>query len=122
MFCYHSINLYIYVYYDNNVCMMSCVCACYMTDRGMCKRGGGGGGLTAMQRRQEKECILYVWRGEQYAEMRGGWKQNRTALTTEPKDKEKIEPADRRDCLGAWSCYMKGDRKITVSVWQPKAL
>lgn len=26
----------------------------------------------------------------------GGWKQNRTALTTEPKDKEKIGLADRK--------------------------
>lgn len=52
----------------------------------------------------------------------GCWKQNRTALTTEPKDKEKIGLADRKGCLGAWSCYMKGDRKRTASVWQPKAL
>lgn len=41
----------------------------------------------------------------------GGWKQNRTALTTEPKDKEKIGLADRKACLGAWSCYMKGNGK-----------
>lgn len=70
-----------------------------------------------------RECI-YVWRREQYAKMwgGGGWKQNRTALTTEPKDKEKIGLADRKGCLGAWSCYMKGDRKRTASVWQPKAL
>lgn len=54
---------------------------------------------------------VYVWGGEQDAEMRGGWKQNRTALTTEPKDKEKIGLADRKGCLGVWSCYMKGDRK-----------
>lgn len=46
--------------------------------------------------------------------MRGGWKQNRTALTTEPKDKEKTGLADRKACLGAWSCYVKGNRKRTA--------
>lgn len=50
-------------------------------------------------------------REQRYSEMKGGWKQNRTALTTEPKDKEEIGLADRKGCLGAWSCYMKGDRK-----------
>lgn len=42
--------------------------------------------------------------------MRGGWKQNRTALTTEPKDKEKIGLADRKACSGG-GCYVKGNGK-----------
>lgn len=61
--------------------------------------GGGGGGGYQPCRRQVRECVC-VGKGEQYAEMRGGWKQNRTALTTEPKDKEKIGLADRKRLLG----------------------
>lgn len=68
-----------------------------------------------------RECTC-VEKGAICRDNGGGWKQNRTALTTEPKDKEKIGLADRKGCLGAWSCYMKGDRKRTASVWQPKAL
>jgi len=81
---------------------------------------GGGGGVHRPCRRKVRECLC-VGRGA-ICRDEGGWKQNRTALTTEPKDKEKIGLADREGCLGAWSCYMKGDRKRTASVWQPKAL
>lgn len=118
MHCYHCINTYLYVYSDNNLCVMSCVCAGSMRDWGVCSRGEGG--CTAMQKAGGEVYRVCVER-EEYAKMRGGWKQNRTALTTEPKDKGRIGLADRRDCLGAWSCYMKGDSKRTASVWQPKA-
>lgn len=60
-----------------------------------------------MQKAGEGVCM---WRGsgEQYAEMRGGWKQNRTALTTEPKDKEKIGLADRKRLLGGLELLHEG--------------
>lgn len=80
---------------------VNCVCARGLTD--------GCWWLSAMQRAGEVECVCEgrgaVCRNE------GGWKQNRTALTTEPKDKEKAGLADRKGSLGAWSCYMKGNRK-----------
>lgn len=38
----------------------------------------------------------------------GGWKQNRTALTTEPKDKEKIGLADRKGLLGGLELLHEG--------------
>lgn len=41
---------------------MSCVCACDMTDRGMCKRRGGGVGLTAMQKAGERVYTVCVER------------------------------------------------------------
>lgn len=93
-----------------------------MTDRGLCM---GLVVVVIIGHAKGRWGSVYVWGWEHYAEMRargGGWKQNRTALTTEPKDKEKIGLADRKGCSGAWSCYMKGDRKRTSSVWQPKAL
>lgn len=72
----------------------------------------GGGGYQPCRRRV-LECI-YVWGGRAICrDGGGGWKQNRTALTTEPKDKEKIGLADSKDCLGAWSCFMKGDRNTS---------
>lgn len=63
-----------------------------------------------------KGLSLLSGEGRSDVEMRkGGWKQNRTALTTERKDKERIGLADRRGCSGALSCYMKGDGKRAAS-------
>lgn len=38
----------------------------------------------------------------------GGWKQNRTALTTEPKDEEKFGLVDRKSLLGGLELLYEG--------------
>lgn len=56
-------------------------------------------GLTAMQKAGEGVYSKCVGRGAACRD-EGGWKRNRTALTTEPKDKEKIGLADRKAAWG----------------------
>lgn len=62
------------------------------------EEAGGGGGYQQC-RRQVRERIC-VGKGA-ICKDKGGWKQNRTALTTEPKDKEIQGLADRKGCLGS---------------------
>lgn len=54
---------YIFIYSDNNLRRLSCVCADYMTERGICSRGGSGSGLTAMQKACEGVYTVCVERG-----------------------------------------------------------